>query len=320
MIEVKGAGGLSDSIQPFNGFSVGNDVKEALALEKSAFEDASGYNAVSRGQITGESGRAIIASREQLERVFAPPVQALAHSFTEWCKVALAIMAWGYDLPRSLGTVGRSRPDLARDITGQDLDGSIDVKVEAATMMPMPLSFRLYMLDNWVQSGVIDMKEYRRRQMFAVTRDLSTPDEDQEARARRVTDAMLRGLDVPPIRWQDNEAIHQDVLERDIILQDDLPQDVIAAAEERWMALAQQAQQKVMQQQGPMPGMPGGMPEGGQGEAGAALDNASALPQGQVPLAAANPPVGAAQMVSQILSGSPDSEQVARLRETQTIS
>lgn len=319
MIEVKGAGGLSDSIQPFNGFSVGNDVKEALSLEKAAFEDASGWNAVSRGQVTGESGRAIIASREQLERVFAPPVQALANSFTDWCKVALAIMAWGYDLPRSLGTVGRSRPDLARDITGQDLDGSIDVKVEAATMMPMPLSFRLYMLDNWVQSGVIDMKEYRRRQMFAVTRDISTPDEDQEARARRISDAILRGLEVPPIRWQDNEAIHQDVLERDIILQDDLPQNVIAAAEERWMALAQQAQQKLGQQQGPMPGMPNGMSEGGQGEAGAAL-NASALPQGQVPLAASNPPVGAAQMVAQVLSGTPDAEQAARQRETQTIS
>lgn len=319
MIEVKGAGGLSDSIQPFNGFSVGNDVKEALALEKAAFEDASGYNAVSRGQVTGESGRAIIASREQLERVFAPPVQALANAFTDWCKVALAIMAWGYDLPRSLGTVGRSRPDLARDITGQDLDGAIDVRVEPATMMPMPLSFRLYMLDNWVQSGVIDMKEYRRRQMFAVTRDIATPDEDQEARARRISDAILRGMEVPPIRWQDNEAIHQDVLERDIILQDDLPQNVIAAAEERWMALAQQAQQKLAQQQGPMPGMPSGMPEEGQGEAGAAL-NASALPQGQVPLAAANPPIGAAQVVSQILGGTPDAEQAARARETQTIS
>lgn len=85
------------------------------------------------------------------------------------------------------------------------------------------------------------------------------------------------------------------------------------------MALAQQAQQKLGQQQGPMPGMPNGMSEGGQGEAGAAL-NASALPQGQVPLAASNPPVGAAQMVAQVLSGTPDAEQAARQRETQTIS
>jgi hypothetical protein len=319
MIEVKGAGGLSDSIQPFNGFSVGNDVKEAFALEKASFEDASGYNAISRGQVTGESGRAIIASREQLERVFAPPVQALAMAFTAWCKVSLAAMGWGYDLPRSLGTVGRSRPDLAREITGSDLDGSADVRVEPATMMPMPLSFRLYMLDNWLQSGVIDLKEYRRRQMFAVTRDIGTPDEDQEARARRVTDALLRRVTPPEMRWQDNEAIHQDVLERDIILQDDIPQEVIAAAQERWMMLAQQAQQKMVQQQGPMPGAPGGAPDGGQGNPSLA-QNASALPPSQVPLSSSNPPTGATQLLTQVLSGTPDAEQAARMRETRTIS
>lgn len=295
MIEVKGAGGLGDSIQPFQGFSVGVDVKEALALEKAAFEDASGYNAVSRGQVTGESGRAIIASREQLERVFAPPVQALAKAYTDFCKVALAIMSWGYDLPRSMGAVGRSRPDLAREITGEDLDGTIDVIVEPATMMPMPISFRLYMLDNWLQSGVIDLKEYRRRQMFAVTRDIATPDEDQEARARRVTDALIRNLPVPEIRWQDNEAIHQDVLERDILLQDDLPKSVIEAASQRWLALAQQAQQKMQQQMPPMPGEPTGASDGGVGNAGGPI-NASALPR--VRFLSAQPTLRLAQISS----------------------
>ena len=124
MIEVKGVGALGESIQPFQGFSVGADVKEALVMEKQAFEDISGYNAVSRGQVTGESGRAIIASREQLERVFAPPVQALAQAYTHWCRIVLAMMSWGYDLPRDLGVVGRSRPVLAHAITGNDLDGS----------------------------------------------------------------------------------------------------------------------------------------------------------------------------------------------------
>ncbi len=183
----------------------------------------------------------------------------------------------------------------------------------------MPLSFRLYMLDNWLQSGVIDLKEYRRRQMFAVTRDIGTPDEDQEARARRVTDALLRRVTPPEIRWQDNEAIHQDVLERDIILQDDIPQDVIAAAQERWMMLAEQAQQKMAQQQGPMPGAPGGAPDGGQGNPSLA-QNASALPPSQVPLSTSNPPTGATQLLTQVLSGTPDAEQAARMRETRTIS
>lgn len=312
MIEVRGAGSMGDSIQPVSGFSVGTDVKEALALEKQAFEDASGYNAISRGQITGESGRAIIASREQLERVFAPPVQALAESFTDWARICLAIMGWGYDVPRSLGAVGAGRPDLARAITGSDLDGDIDVRVEKATMMPMPMAFRLYMLDNWLQAGIIDVKEYRRRQMFAVARDIASPDEDQEARAKRVADAIKQGIAIPEIRWQDNEAIHQDVLEREILLQDDLPPQVLAQANERWIALANQAVQK---QQGPIPTAPTGVGGGSPGQAGATA-SVPTIPPGQLPLASGNPPIGVAPLVQQTLAGSPDAEQVARLQES----
>lgn len=314
MIEVRGAGAMSDSIQPVSGFSVGTDVKEALALEKQAFEDASGYNSVSRGQITGESGRAIIASREQLERVFAPPVQALAQAYTDWAKVCLAMMAWGYDMPRALGAVGAGRPDLARAVTGKDLDGALNVKVEAATMMPMPMAFRLYLLDNWLQAGIIDVKEYRRRQQFAVARDISSPDEDQEARAKRVTDAIRQGLAVPEMRWQDNESIHQDVLERDILLQDDLDPTVIANANARWIQLANQAAQK---QGGPMPGAPTGGAGEGQGSAGATA-SVPALSPSQMPLGSTNPPIGVAPTMIQSLAGTPDAEQAARQLEAMT--
>jgi hypothetical protein len=181
-------------------------------------------------------------------------------------------------------------------------------------MMPMPMAFRLYMLDNWLQAGIIDVKEYRRRQMFAYAKDISSPDEDQEARAKRIVDAIKQGIAVPDMRWQDNEAIHQDVLERDILLQDDLPQEVLAAANERWIALAQQAQQK---QQGPIPGAPSGAPGSGQGNADTAA-SVSALPPSQVPLASSNPPIGAAPVVSQMLGGSPDAEQIARMQESLT--
>lgn len=284
MIEVRGAGSMNDTIQPVQGFSVGQDVKEALALEKTAFEDASGWNAVSRGQVTGESGRAIIASREQLERVFSPAVNAMAQAYTDWAKVTLAGMAWGYDVPRSMGAVGKGRPDLARAISASDFDGQLDVKVEAATLMPMPMAFRMYLLDNWLQTGVIDMKEYRRRQQFALTRDMTSPDEDQEARANRVADAIRMGAMPPEIRWQDNEAIHQDVLERTILLQDDLPPEVISQANERWIALANQATQK---QGGAPPAAPAEM-----GGAPAAPSVPSALPPETLPLAANNPAMG----------------------------
>jgi len=306
MIEIRGAGPMSDSIQPVQGFSVGQDVKEALALEKTAFEDASGWNAVSRGQVTGESGRAIIASREQLERVFSPAVNALAQAYTDWCKIAMAGMAWGYDVPRSLGAVGKGRPDLARAISTTDFDGQSDVKVEPSTMMPMPMAFRLYLLDNWLQTGVIDAKEYRRRQQFAIAKDIATPDEDQEARAKRVADAIRMGGAVPEMRWQDNEAIHQDVLEREILLQDDLDPQIIAIAQERWTALANQAMQKQGGGAPPAPAPAGGLP------AGPGAASVPSLPPGQLPLASGNPPIGVAPMLQQQLAGAPEAEVAAR--------
>jgi hypothetical protein len=288
MIEIRGAGPMAESIQPVQGFSVGNDVKELLALEVKAFEDASGWNAVSRGQVTGESGRAIIASREQLERIFAPGIQAQAMAFTEWAKVAMAGMQWGYDMPRHLGTVGKNRPDLAQAITASDFDGQADVRVEPATLMPMPYAFRLYLLDNWLERGVIDAKEYRRRQLFAMARDMASPDEDQEARAKRVADAIRLQAQVPEMRWQDNEAIHQDVLEREILLQDDLSPEIVAVANERWMALANQASQKA----GTPPPQAGGAPQPG-GPPGLSMN------AGQLPVAANNPPFGAAPTMMQ---------------------
>ena len=305
LVEVRGAGSMDDTVRPVQGFSVGNDVKELLALEIKAFEDASGWNAVSRGQVTGESGRAIIASREQLERVFSPAVGASARAFTDWCKVAIAGMAWGYELPRTLGVVGLGRPDLATAVSSADFDGVSDVRVEPATLMPMPMAFRLYLLDNWLQSGVIDIKEYRRRQQFAVARDITTPDDDQEARAKRVAfaiRALAQNLEspVPPMRWVDNESIHQDVLEREILLQDDLPEQVVEAAMERWNALATQAAQK---QGGTMGGMPGGPSEPPAVGGGPVAASVPSLPPAMMPLAANNPPMGVAGMLNQGVTG-----------------
>jgi hypothetical protein len=308
MIEVRGAGPMSDTIQPVQGFSVGNDVKEALALEKTAFEDASGWNAMSRGQTMGESGRAIIVSREQLERVFSPAITALANAYTDWCKIVMAGMAWGYSLPRSLGAIGKSRPDLARAVSSSDFDGQSDVKVEPASMMPMPMAFRMYLLDNWLQTGVIDKKEYRRRQLFALARDIASPDEDQEARAKRVSDAIRMGLPVPEMRWQDNEAIHQDVLEREILLQDDLPSEILAVANQRWIALANQA----MQKQGAPSAPPGSSPP----ESAVGAASVPAMSPGQLPLAATNPPIGVTNTVQQNAPAGPaEGERLAQMAD-----
>ena len=251
IVEVTGAANLNDAVVPMPSFSVANDLKELLAIEIKEFEDKSGWNDATRGQFSsGESGRAIIAQREQMERVFAPPVQAMAHALTCWGKVQLAGMAWGYDVPRDLGAVGKARPDLARALKSDDFDGSADVKVEPETLMPMPKAMRLFMLDELFakrdQQGnaLLSATDYRRLMPFAMLKAIQSPDADQEARANRIADAILtRGM-VPPMRWQDNEAIHQDILERKILLQDDVDEDVIQAANARWMELAQQAAMK----------------------------------------------------------------------------
>jgi hypothetical protein len=180
---------------------------------------------------------------------------------------------------------------LAKQISGDDLgdiDGALDVMVEPGTMMPQPLSFRLFQLDTLFDKGMIDAKEYRRRSQFAVVRDLHSADEDQEARAKRVADAVKSSGDpmALPILWQDNEAIHQDVLERDLILPDDTDPAIRQAAIQRWDMLAQQA----MQKQGGVapPTSPTDANGGGIGGSPFAPSPATQ------PLASQNPPIGIA--------------------------
>lgn len=244
IIEVECPGPLGDTIQPVNGFLVGQDVKDLIAFDVKAIEDMSGYNDVSRGQVSGETATAVATANEQLQRVFAPPVEALADSFTQWGKINIAAMAWGYDVPRDLGAAGSNRPDLARALSSQDFDGPSTVKVEPAKMMPMPAFYRKQMLDDLINRGLIDRQQYMRNSTFGNVKDLDTPDEDQKARAKRVVNAMLTGQEPEPLIWQTNEAIEQDVLERDILLQPGLDTHIYKLAGERWKQDAAQAQQK----------------------------------------------------------------------------
>jgi hypothetical protein len=288
LMEVNSGRALNDIMQPVPGFSVGTDCKELLQLEKKAFEDASGYNDTSRGQISGDaSGRAILAAREQLERVFAPGVAAAAAALTAWAKVQVAGMAFGYDVPRDLGAVGNSRPDLAHALTRDMFDGPVSVRVDPETLMPMPRVYRQFLLDSWLDKGVITQQQYLRRQSTAMISDMETPDEDQSARAKRICEAIrLRQPNVPEMRWQDNESIHQDVLEREIILRDDLGPDIIVAAQNRWAQLSQQAS---MKSGGPPPqGAPPTEPNGNGGPS-----PFQPSPQTQ-PLATASPAIGGA--------------------------
>jgi len=245
VIEVRGGGPISDTIQPVQGFSVGEDVKFALSYERKSIEDRDGWSDTARGQFTADqSGRAILAIREQLERSFAPFVMAQADAASEWANLSVEWMKFGYTTPRFVGVMGKNRADLAASITAKDLDGIDKCWVDPETMMPMPRPLKLWLLQDAFEKHVIDAKEYRRRMPFAFMGEFSTPDEAQEAKARRIVMQLMSGQPVEPTVWQDDEAIQQDIIQRDILLSADIPQPVRQAADQKWQSLAQQHQKK----------------------------------------------------------------------------
>lgn len=248
VIGVKGIEQINSVVRPLESFGIGADAKELLALEMKRFEDMSGWNDVTRGSFSSEqSGRAILAIREQLERLFAPMVASFAMGHSEWGKINLAFMKWGYDLPRTIGIEGKNRPDLARALTADDFDGATDVFVDPETMMPMPRAMKQFQLDDLFAKQLIGPRDYLRRSAFANNRMLATPDDDQESSARRYAETIRITGQMPqpnPMMWVLDEAIHQDVLERELILPPDVHPQVKAAAWQFWMFLAQQAQMK----------------------------------------------------------------------------
>lgn len=310
LISVAGLGPLSEVVQPIQGFSLSQDALQLLQLEKKAFEDLSGWNDTSRGSFSSDqSGRAILAIREQLERVFAPLVGAAARSMSHWARITLKAMKFGYDEPRMLGVLGRGRPDLMRAIGADDLDGAVDVWVDPETLMPMPKSLRLFLLKDLVQMQAMTPQEYRRRLPFGYTRQLTTPDEDQESRARRVVEALRRG-EFPEILWVDDEAIHQDVLQRELILPGDTPEPLRKLALERWMLLAQQASAKQMAMMGMgMPPMAGSQPQPGGEPLGGPGSGASLSPEEQ-PFQGTSPSIAAG--TASMMGAGPDSERLAK--------
>lgn len=281
IIEVRSPGPIDQAVKQLTGFSIGQDALALLQAEAKRIEELTGYNDTARGSLsTGASGRAILAQREQLERVFAPGIYAMCRSYKEWAEINCAFMAWGYEMPRAMGVVGKTRPDLAAALSKDDLDGAPDIELDPEVMFPMPRSLKLYLLDDMLQKGLIPPDEYRRRMPFAFIGDLHTPNAMQEAAAQRIAEAIRNGQPIGPPRWQDNEAVHQDVMEREIIYAADATPEQLQAADLYWRQCAFQAAQKAGQvppgtpmpgtaPQG-MPGMPGmgqgmppqGMPQG----------------------------------------------------------
>lgn len=257
ILEVRTSGPISESFMPVQAFSVGNDIKEALDREIATIEELTGYTKEARGQFEADqSGRAILAQRETLERVFAPQVGALAEGNTEWAKQQVGWMRFGYQMPRKIAITGKDRSDLAMELTSAELDGITEVTVDPATMIPQPLALRQWMLDNAYDRQIISKEQWLERSPFGDVRDMQAPSEMQYQKAMRVSEQIRLRQPQEAIVWQDDEAIQQTVLDRDLILAGGIDDDIRQAAQQRWQQLAQQAQQK----QGP-PKPPPGSPQ-----------------------------------------------------------
>ena len=253
LLEVRTSGDIRESIMPIQGFTVGADIKEALDREKDIIGDLTGYTKEARGQFSSDqSGRAILAQREQLERVFAPLVMATAEAMAEWAKQMIGWMRFGYQIPRKIAITGKDRSDLATELTAADLDGIVDVTVDPETMVPQPKALRQWLLDNAYDRQLISKEQWLERSPFGDVRDMEGPAKVQFAKAKRITEALRLRQPAEPLLWQDDDATMQNILERDLILAGGVEDDIRQAALQLWQAYAEQSKKK----RGPQPPAP----------------------------------------------------------------
>jgi hypothetical protein len=256
VLEVRTSGDIRESIMPVQAFSVGGDIKEALDREIKIIEDLTGYNDNARGQYANDqSGRAIMAIREQLERQFAPQVGSVAEGMAEWAKQNVGWMRFGYQMPRKISILGKNRSDLATELTAADLDGIVDVTVDPETMIPQPKALKQWMLDNAFDRQIITKDQWLERSPMGDVRDMEAPSEIQYQKAMRVAEQIRLGQPQEPVVWQDDESINQNVLERDVILAGNIDPMIQQAATVRWQQLADQHSKKIAPPP-PPPGSP----------------------------------------------------------------
>lgn len=248
VMEFRSPGSIDEVVRPVQGFSIGEDAKEAMQLCIHRLEYMTGYNDNARGNVSASaSGRAILANREQLERVFAPPVFAASEFCEAWGVNTLAWCAAYYDVPRKISTLGLSNPLLGRSLASDDLDPTIEVFCDGQAMMPMPQTLRLFLLDDQLAKGVITPEQYHQKLNFTITNDLYSINSLQEAYAMRIVDAIKAQQPLDDLMravWQLDEKTVQDVLEREIILSPDAPTHEKDVALEVWDVLGAQAAQK----------------------------------------------------------------------------
>jgi hypothetical protein len=121
-------------------------------------------------------------------------------------------------------------------------------------------------------------------------------------------------MEPEPVVWQDNEAIHQTILERDIILAPNIDPMVRQMAAQRWDQLSQQSAQKMapppMQGQS-QPSGPSGPQQGASGP-----PDGVPMPPEQQPMLGTSPSTASAP--ANVLTGQADQTMAAMLFENST--
>lgn len=237
-------------------------------------KDQMGYNDLNMGKVSNVdsgfqdvSGRAVLGAREMSERQFGPMIRAAADGATDWAEVMVLMAQELYQVPRLIPMTGR--PDLAKRIDGDTLQGIPTVYIDPETLMPMPRALRNQMLIDHLDRGLITQAEYSKRAPYAEVRDLTLGDTDQWNRAQWINTVMEErheelydedpiliyspsGL---PVFWQDTPEVHMRALE-EIILDERKPWTLRKIAADRWGIYAELARSKNFPMELEIQGMP----------------------------------------------------------------
>lgn len=234
-----------------NGIKMSPDIMPLLGFMIKQLENETGWSDLARGQMTGDtslqdvSGRALLGAKELFERTFGPAVRAVAQGATEWAEIVVKYSQYIMSTPRMIPRVGR--PDLAISISKEKLGTDSVVYCDPETLMPLPKSLRMQMLQDSLEKGLITVEQYQQRAPYAEIRNLTMGDTSQWERAKWVNTVLeerheeLATMDPTvlyapagiPILWQDVPKVHKQALQ-ELVLNERKPWELRKLASDRW--------------------------------------------------------------------------------------
>jgi hypothetical protein len=175
--------------EPIQMPSIPNYVFGHLAEIKQRIADVFGLNEVMQGQVPPnvEAGIAIDLLQEMATDRLAPQIRSMEHSLADFARLILEYAKTYYSEPRLMrirGGAGGSQTQVQRFVQS-DLNGAIDVRVEAGSGLPRTRAGRQARVEWMMQQGLI-RPEYAYKYLDTAdmvgAADLMQLDEDQQLR------------------------------------------------------------------------------------------------------------------------------------------